>query len=63
MIGLAHHLGVEVIAEGVETIEQLAYLRERGCDEVQGYYCGRPLPPDEFVKLLERGGSLLDVSS
>jgi len=63
VIGLAHNLGIEVIAEGVETGEQLAYLRERGCDEVQGFYCGRPLPPDEFVKLLERGGSLLGVSS
>jgi EAL domain-containing protein (putative c-di-GMP-specific phosphodiesterase class I) len=56
VIGLAHDLGIEVIAEGVETGEQLAYLRESGCDEVQGFYCGRPLPPEEFVKLLERGG-------
>jgi diguanylate cyclase (GGDEF)-like protein len=63
MIRLAHDLGIEVIAEGVETVEQLEYLRERGCDEVQGFYCGRPLPPDEFVKLLERGGPLLGVSS
>jgi predicted signal transduction protein with EAL and GGDEF domain len=45
MIRLAHDLGIEVIAEGVETGERLAYLRERGCDEVQGFYCGRPLPP------------------
>jgi EAL domain-containing protein (putative c-di-GMP-specific phosphodiesterase class I) len=63
VIGLAHNLGIEVIAEGVETVEQLAYLRERGCDDVQGFYCGRPLPPEEFVKLLEKRGSLLGGSS
>jgi EAL domain-containing protein (putative c-di-GMP-specific phosphodiesterase class I) len=45
MIRLAHYLGIEVIAKGVEMGEQLAYLREIGCDEVQGFYCGRPLPP------------------
>jgi EAL domain-containing protein (putative c-di-GMP-specific phosphodiesterase class I) len=36
----------------VETAEQLAFLRERGCDAFQGYLCSRPLPPQEFAALL-----------
>ncbi len=63
VIGLAHNLGIKTIAEGVETEEQLAYLRERGCDEVQGFYFSRPIPTDKFGKLLERGGPLLGASS
>jgi len=39
IIGMAHSLGIKVVAEGVETAEQLAFLRERGCDVMQGY-CG-----------------------
>jgi diguanylate cyclase (GGDEF)-like protein len=42
MIHLAKKLGLQVIAEGVETEAQLRFLREKGCDAVQGYYCGRP---------------------
>ena len=63
VIGLAHNLGIKIIAEGVETEEQLAYLRERGCDEVQGFYFSKPIPADELARLLERGGPLLDASS
>ncbi len=63
MIGLAHKLGLEVIAEGVETGEQLAYLRERGCDEAQGFYFSRPIPASEFGRLLKGRGSLLGASS
>jgi EAL domain-containing protein (putative c-di-GMP-specific phosphodiesterase class I) len=44
VIRLAHDLNIEVIAEGVETAEQLARLREMGCDAAQGYYWWRPLP-------------------
>lgn len=53
MIRLAHDLGIEVIADGVETGEQRAFLQERGCDEGQGFYFSRPIPADEFAKLLK----------
>ena len=63
IINLAHSIGLKVIAEGVETEGQLAYLREKVCDEVQGYYLSHPLPANEFTRLLERGGSLMDAAS
>ena len=53
IIKMAHDLRLKVIAEGVETYEQAALLREWGCDLVQGFYFGKPLPPDDLVKLLE----------
>lgn len=51
MIHLAKKLGLRVIAEGVETEAQFSFLREKGCDEVQGYYCGRPVRPVDFEAL------------
>lgn len=54
IIDLAHALGVEVLAEGVESIEQLQTLRQLGCDEAQGYFLGRPMPASEFAEFLAR---------
>ena len=48
-IDLAHNLGLTVVAEGVETAEVLAYLRELSCDEAQGYHISRPVPVPEFL--------------
>ena len=58
IIRLAHSLKMEVIAEGVETAAQLAYLRRHFCDQVQGYYFSRPLPVAELEQLMlgEKGG-------
>jgi len=51
----AHKLGLETVAEGVETQEQLAFLREHGCQMVQGYYLSRPVPFAELFDLLQEG--------
>jgi diguanylate cyclase (GGDEF)-like protein/PAS domain S-box-containing protein len=59
IIEMAHSLKVRVVAEGVETVEQYEFLRNRGCDEVQGYYFARPLPAHEIIKLLLDGGRLI----
>lgn len=50
IISMSHILGLEVIAEGVETQEQLSFLQSKGCYEIQGYYFSKPLPLAEFVK-------------
>lgn len=51
-ISLAHKLGLEVVAEGVETAEQLKFLHNRGCDTIQGYYLCRPVPAREAAGFL-----------
>lgn len=53
VIAMAHRLGIKVIAEGVETDEQLQYLRREKCDFIQGYLYSPPLPADEFEAFLE----------
>jgi diguanylate cyclase (GGDEF)-like protein len=52
IVALAHGLGMRVVAEGVETREQLALLRRLQCDEVQGYLLGRPMPAEQMLSLL-----------
>ncbi len=55
IIAMAQNLRLRVVAEGVETQQQLEYLQRQGCDEVQGYYLSRPLSPPDFERfLLER---------
>ena len=53
-IAMAHSLNLKVIAEGVETAEQMAFLCEQGCDEVQGFLFSRAVPPREFSELLAK---------
>jgi EAL domain-containing protein (putative c-di-GMP-specific phosphodiesterase class I) len=55
IISLAHSLRLKVIAEGVETVEQLAYLRAHDCDQVQGYLFSRPVGAGEFETLIKQG--------
>lgn len=55
IITLAHNLNLTVIAEGVETAEQLAFLTKHGCDEIQGNYFSKPVPTEEALALLKRG--------
>ncbi|AZI56892.1 EAL domain-containing protein [Nakamurella antarctica] len=54
IVGLAHQLGLQALAEGVETAEQLAAVRRLGCDLVQGYLLGRPMPAQEVDRLIGR---------
>jgi EAL domain-containing protein (putative c-di-GMP-specific phosphodiesterase class I) len=54
VISLAHALGLDTVAEGIETEEQLTILRSLGCDLGQGYLFGRPAPIEETVHLLAR---------
>ena len=52
IIAMAHRLGLEVVGEGVESEAQEAFLREHGCDELQGYRFGKPMPAAEMTRLL-----------
>ena len=54
IINLADQLGHSVVAEGVETVAQLAFLRERRCSRIQGYLVGKPVPLHTFVAQLDR---------
>lgn len=64
IISLAHSLRLQVIAEGVETAEQLAYLRQNGCDQMQGYFFSPPVTAQEMTRMLRDGHGLkLDGSA
>ena len=54
IISLGHALHLKVIAEGVETDAQLRFLRRHGCDEVQGFFYGEPVAPEQHARLLEK---------
>jgi EAL domain-containing protein (putative c-di-GMP-specific phosphodiesterase class I) len=58
-IGMANNLSLNVIAEGVETVEQLEYLSKHNCREAQGFLFSHPLPPEEISKAMSNGGIIL----
>ncbi|WP_245845019.1 putative bifunctional diguanylate cyclase/phosphodiesterase [Noviherbaspirillum humi] len=63
VISLASHLDVNTVAEGVENQEQLDYLAKQGCGLVQGFFTGRPLPPQEIISLLEAEQAAREAAS
>jgi EAL domain-containing protein (putative c-di-GMP-specific phosphodiesterase class I) len=58
IIALAHNLGLDVIAEGVETGAELTFLQEKGCNIYQGYYFSKPLPEKAFSRYLQNNGHI-----
>ncbi|HCE68115.1 MAG: hypothetical protein A2X82_18285 [Geobacteraceae bacterium GWC2_55_20] len=62
IVAMAHALKLNVIAEGVETAEQLEFLRQRKCQQAQGYYFARPLDPQQFEAFISQGRSLGDMT-
>ena len=55
VVHMIHELGMEMIAEGVETVEQADFLSSIGCNEMQGYYFYKPMPVNEFEAILKEG--------
>jgi diguanylate cyclase (GGDEF)-like protein/PAS domain S-box-containing protein len=60
VIDLGHGLGMSLVAEGVETLEQLTFLADEGCDAVQGYLIGKPLPIGQYAALVGRSGNVME---
>lgn len=50
---MAHELGMQLVAEGAETEEQVTFLKKNKCDYIQGYYYSKPLSEEEFIEYLE----------
>ncbi len=61
IITLAHNLKLAVIAEGVETLDQLDYLRRHECDQMQGFYFSKPLPAEQFAALVASAHASMDA--
>ncbi|MEF9988622.1 MAG: EAL domain-containing protein, partial [Christensenella sp.] len=53
VVRMAKSLGMQVVAEGVETVEQLAFLNKIGCDFAQGYYFSKPVPVHEYETMID----------
>lgn len=62
LLAMAQRLNIRTIAEGVETAEQLTFLREHGCQEIQGYYISKPLAAQPFEQLLGQDRNFLDTA-
>jgi diguanylate cyclase (GGDEF)-like protein len=54
ILAMSHQLGLNVVAEGVETMEQLEFLRRYGCNQIQGYLCSKPLTAQQFLAMLDK---------
>jgi EAL domain-containing protein (putative c-di-GMP-specific phosphodiesterase class I) len=54
IVTLGHSLNIPVLAEGVENESQLSFLAQEGCDEVQGFFAGRPFPIEAYAELIGR---------
>ena len=61
IIGMAHEMDIETVAEGVETEEQVRFLKQSGCDYIQGYYYSKPVPEKKFCSLLDNGAPLPEI--
>jgi EAL domain-containing protein (putative c-di-GMP-specific phosphodiesterase class I) len=61
IVTLGHNLGLKIVAEGVENIEQINVLRDMGCDEVQGFMYSMPVPTDQFCELIEQDGWEVEI--
>jgi EAL domain-containing protein (putative c-di-GMP-specific phosphodiesterase class I) len=60
VVAMTHSLNLTVVAEGVETLQQLQFLKELGCDEAQGYFVGRPIAAEAFEKIIRGPYRLID---
>lgn len=59
IIAMAKELNINTLAEGVETVEQLGFLHKKGCDYIQGYYFSKPIPAEDFTKLLMENSGII----
>ena len=62
IIAMARSFGINIVAEGIETAEQLALLQEFGCLEAQGYFLGRPMPIHELIAHIENAKTRKDIA-